>query len=289
MAHVDPSGDRCPLDSCVAAAGSLRQDVTTGSLRSPGEQLRKRASPPGGGPCYPPAVRRVTVLALIALLLIAACSEAASSEAPSQLETLTPIDEPIDEPTEEPLPTEPPPIEPVESFPTEAPPITPEPGPEESFPTEPPVIEPEPGRAGPATDCSDNAKEQEFWAKVVAAMDWDVYCPGLPAGWAIGADGGLWRSAGVGYAEISYRMRSGPQLKLSEGAYCQGADGCAPAGDEVGSASFGGLVGTLIAGSDGSWAVVADPDAEVSYLLVGQSIDEATFRELAAGMIRVEP
>lgn len=225
---------------------------------------------------------------MVLALAVASCSEAATSSEPpdeTPLETLTPLETP-----EESFPTEPPLEEPFpsdEPFPTDEPLDTP--APEESFPTEPPLITPPPGTSIPATSCSDNPAEQNFYAEVVTEMSWDAYCPGLPAGWHIGDAGGRWRSSGTGFLEISYEGPSGALLELSEGAFCAAADGCAPAGSDAGPASFGDLPGTLIAGSDGSWAVVVYPDADVSYLLVGRSIDEAAFRDLAAGMARVEP
>jgi hypothetical protein len=220
-------------------------------------------------------VRRVTTFALIVVfaLVVASCSEAATSSEPSDqalVETLTPLETP-----EESFPTEPPFEEPL--------------GSDEPFPSEEPLITPPPGTSISAIECSENANEQGFWARVVIEMDWDVYCPGLPAGWHIGDAGGRWRSTGTGFLEIFYEGPSGALLELKEGAFCATSDGCAPAGSDAGAAPFGDLSGTLIAGSDGSWAVVVDPSADVSYLLVGRSIDEATFRDLAAGMSRVEP
>jgi hypothetical protein len=233
-------------------------------------------------------VRRVTAcLAIVVLALVAAaCSEAASSSLPPEepLETLTPLETP-----EESFPTEPPLEEPFpsdEPFPTDEPLDTP--APEESFPTEPPLITPPPGTSIPAAACSENTSEQGFYATVAVEMDWDVYCPDLPARWHIGDAGGRWRSAGSGFFEIFYEGPSGALLELKEGDFCAQADGCVPAGSDAGAASFGDLAGTLTAGSDQSWAVVVDRGAEISYLLVGRSIDETTFRDLAARMSRVE-
>lgn len=237
-------------------------------------------------------MRRVTAIAVLVVfaLFISACSGAATSSEqpdPTPLETLTPLETP-----EESFPTEPPLEEPFPSdgsFPTEEPLPTEEPSPsEEPFPTEPPLITPPPGTSIPATACSENTSEQGFYATVALEMDWDVYCPDLPARWHIGDAGGRWRSAGSGFFEIFYEGPAGALLELKEGAFCARADGCAPAGSEAGAASFGEMAGTLIAGSDGSWAVVVDPGADVSYLLVGRSIDEAAFRDLAARMSRVE-
>jgi hypothetical protein len=245
---------------------------------------------PAISPCYPPAVRLVNILAIIVVLMAAACSGAESSVPPEQ--TLIVVT-PSPAPTEESFPPEPPLITPGPdgSFPSEPPLVTPEPGesapPDESFPPEPPLITPGPGTSGPVTACSDNVSEQDFYAKVVAVVDWDVYCPGLPAGWRLQA--GTYRLPGDGFLEISYVDRSGASLELGEGAFCDQADGCVPAGEDVGATPFGDRVATLVAGADGSWAIVVDRGAEVSWVLIGRSIDEASFRAIAAGMIRVEP
>jgi hypothetical protein len=238
-------------------------------------------------------VRRVIAhAAIVVLALVVASCGGASTSAPPDVslppETLTPLETP-----EESLPTEPPLEEPFptdEPVPTEEPPPTEEPLDtpplEEPFPTEPPLITPPPGTSIPATSCSDNTDEQVFYAAIVAAVGWDVYCPALPAGWHI--ETGRYRLAGDGFFEIAYENRSGDRLELSEGAFCDTADGCVPFGSDAGAASFGDMAGTLIAGSDGSWAVVVDRGAQISWLLIGRSIDEATFRDLAAGMVRVE-
>jgi hypothetical protein len=214
--------------------------------------------------------------------IVAACGGTATSPSAPPDETFpleTPTPALTDEPTAEPTPEE--------SFPTEPPLVTSEPTPEESFPTEPPLITPPPGTAVPATSCSDNVDEQTFYAAVVAKVDWAVYCPALPAGWRIVT--GHRDLNGRGFLEITYTDRSGARLELHEGAFCSQADGCVPAGEDAGAASFGDQAGTLVAGSDGSWAIVVDRGAQVSWLFVGRSIDEATFRELAANVLRVEP
>lgn len=249
-------------------------------------------------PCYPPAVHRVTILAVAVVLatVLAACSEASSSSAPPErslaVETLTPLEPAESFPTEPPLE---PPIDtpaPDESFPTEPPLDTPAPPeeslpPEGSFPPEPSLVTPPPGGSQPVTACSDSTDEQNFYAAVVAKVSWAVYCPGLPAGWRIVT--GHRETGRVSFLEISYTNRSGARLELREGMFCSQADGCVPAGSDAGAASFGDMAGTLVAGSDGSLAIVVDRGADVSWLLVGRSIDEATFRDLAANMIRVEP
>jgi len=177
-------------------------------------------------------VRRVTTLALslIVALVAASCSGTAASPEPSEqaVETLTPLETP-----EESFPTEPPLEEPLpsdEPFPSEEPIAS-----EEPLPSEPPLMTPAPGTSIPATECSDNTSEQDFYGKVAAGVGWDVYCPRLPAGWGIVT--GHYELTSGGFLQISYRLRSGARLQLSEGAFCDQADGCVPAGSDAQSIS----------------------------------------------------
>jgi hypothetical protein len=242
-------------------------------------------------------VRRVNtlpVIAILTMLIAAACGGASGpTDPPAQsfaIVTLPPA-------TADPFPTEPP-IEPPLETPapedtpapldTPAPEDTPAPldtpAPED---TPVPLETPPPGTSQPATACSANADEVSFYSAVVAKVSWAVYCPGLPAAWHIVT--GSYRTTGSGRLEIGYKTRAGSQLSLAEGAFCTTGDGCVPAGSDVGAAAFGDMAGTLIAGSDGSFAIVVDRGAAISWVLIGRSIDEATFRDLAANMIRVGP
>jgi hypothetical protein len=255
--------------------------MSSGSIPSWSASLPDARATARAPNCYPPAVRRVTILTLVLLVVFtaAACTGASTPSSAPPDDTF-PLDTPPIDQTDEPT-TEP---EPEESFPTEPPLVTSEP--EESFPTEPPLITSPPGSAIPAEACSESTDVQNFYATVVSRVDWDVYCPGLPTGWRIQT--GNYDVSGVGYFVISYTNRTGSRLELSEGSFCGAPTGCAYDGEDAGAASFGDLAGTLFAGSDGSWTIVADPGAGASYMLIGRSIDEATFRELAVNMARVE-
>jgi predicted small lipoprotein YifL len=216
------------------------------------------------------------MLAVVALML-AACGGGAPSATPEADASVDPTavteptteasadaassDTPTDEPTEEPTP------EPTEES-------TPEPTPSEPS-------------SGGASACAGTAENQDFYAVFAAAVDWTVYCPVLPKGWFV--ESGQYRLAGGGRMEIGYRGPDGARFTLQEGAFCSDADGCVPDGTELGSASLAGLDGTLVSGDDGSWAIVVDPGANPSWLIVGTGIDEEAFRTIAADLAPVAP
>jgi hypothetical protein len=156
-------------------------------------------------------------------------------------------------------------------------------------PTEEPSGEPTDeasSSAGPASACSGTAENQDFYAAAAAAVEWTVYCPVLPKGWFVVT--GRYRLAGGGRLEISYRGPSGASFTLREGAFCGDPDGCVPSGTELGAAAFGDLGGTLISADDGSWAIVVDPGANPSWLLVAEVASEAAIRDLGSSLVAVE-
>ena len=168
--------------------------------------------------------------------------------------------------------------------------------PETEEPTEEPSAEPTDSASAEPTDeastdpgsasaCTGTDENRDFYASVAAAVGWTVYCPVLPKGWFV--ESGQYRLAGGGRMEIGYRGPSGARITLHEGAFCSEADGCVPAGTEMGPSAFGDLDGTLIGADDGGWAVVVDAGQKPSWLIVGSSLDEAAFRKIAADLIAV--
>ena len=81
--------------------------------------------------------------------------------------------------------------------------------------------------------------------------------------------------------EISYRGPAGASFGLRQGAFCTTDGGCLPAGTDLGEASFGDLAGSFVSADDGSWALGVDAGADISWLAVGDGLDEATFRGFA--------
>lgn len=180
--------------------------------------------------------------------------------------------------TVEPTPTAEPTAEPT-AAPTEASTTSPTP-PEAS-------AEPTPtGAAGSADTCTGNDSNRTFFAQVAAAVDWPVYCPVLPARWSV--DSGQYRLAGGGWMRIAYKGPGGARFELSEGAFCDDADGCVSSGPDAGPAAFGDLSGTLVIGADGRYAVVVDRGADQSWLAIGIDLDVEIFKDFAANLVRIE-
>jgi hypothetical protein len=248
---------------------------------------RRRSSAPGRDRSDRHRSLPILLLIVVAVLVVA-CGGAAASGTP-EAGTASPTAgdaSPGDEVTPGPETSE----EPTES--AEAPETE---TPESEEPTEP--TEPsETASADPTDDassdpgaaaaCTGTAENRDFYGSVAAAVGWTVYCPVLPKGWFV--ESGQYRLAGGGRMEIGYRGPSGARFTLREGAFCSQADGCAPAGTEMGSSAFGDRDGTLIGADDGGWAIVVDAGEKPSWLIVGSSLDEAAFREIAADLIAVD-
>jgi hypothetical protein len=142
------------------------------------------------------------------------------------------------------------------------------------------------GGGGSVDSCTGNDSNRTFYAQVAAAVDWPVYCPVLPARWSV--DSGQYRLAGGGWMKIAYKGPGGARFELSEGAFCDAADGCVPSGPDSGAAAFGDLTGTLVLGTDGRYAVVVDRGADRSWLAVGVGLDVEVFKDFAANLVHVE-
>ncbi len=134
--------------------------------------------------------------------------------------------------------------------------------------------------------CAGNDDNKAFYAGAAANIDWPVYCPVLPARWVVST--GNYSGRGVGQLSISYRGPAGATLSLQEGAFCETSDGCVPPGTDSGEASFGDQPGTLITVDDGGFAIVVGRAETPSWLAVATGIDEATFRDIAAGFVRID-
>jgi hypothetical protein len=142
------------------------------------------------------------------------------------------------------------------------------------------------GASGPAERCTGSEDNQRFYRGLAEDVSWAAYCPILPSGWFV-VDGSYSLSGG-GSMEIAYRGPGGARIELAQGAFCDDADGCVPDGSDTGEAAFGDRVGTLLAGDDGSYSIVVDRAADVSWLLTGVGLDEPQVRSIAAALLRIE-
>ena len=146
------------------------------------------------------------------------------------------------------------------------------------------------GSASPASSplasaCSGSDDIRDFYAAIAEAVDWDVYCATLPDGWFV--EKGMYRLAGGGWMEITYRGPGEAHFGLREGAFCGEHGDCVPDGTDAGPAAFGDRDGVLVAVDDGSWALAVDRGATLAWLATGSSLDEAAFRGLAEALVRV--
>ena len=217
--------------------------------------------------------RPVLALALVALVSFAACGDGGES-------TDTPTNPPTGAATDVPIPTEatadPTPEPTVEPGATEAP--------ASDEPTEEPTDEPSPEASGAAAACTGNEQNQDFFASVAAAVDWPVLCL-AEDGWFVTT--GSYSLRDGGRLQIGYRGPGDATLEFREGYICEG-EGCAPPGVAIGDVTLGDLENAqLIQSDDGEFAIVADPDANPSWILVSNGLSGDQLTELAAGFATV--
>ncbi len=177
--------------------------------------------------------------------------------------------------TEEPTVTDEPAV-------TDEPTPTDEPAPsEEPTPTESPS-----GSAGidPAAACSGSTANRVFFAGVAQAVEWPVLCGVLPKGWFVSQ--GSYRLANGGRLIIGYKGPGCAMITLSEGAWCAAADGCVPAGSDLGAASLGPLAGPMYQTADG-FAILSAAGENPSWLMATKGLDQATTTSFAAALAQV--
>ena len=190
---------------------------------------------------------------------------------------------------------------PVPSLPSEAPSPTLQPSPSSSttdVPTDSPAATGSPSSTVPAssgasqpaeeavTACTGTDENRTFFLNASQNLDWPVYCPVLPARWYVTS--GTYSGRGVGQLSIGYQGPAGATLTLQEGGFCETSDGCVPAGNDTGDAAFGDRQGTLVTLDDGGYAIVVGRADTPSWLAVSTGMDEATFRQVAAGFVRLD-
>jgi hypothetical protein len=217
---------------------------------------------------------RSILLAAVLSAVLAACGQATSTDQPTDTgQPSSAAASPDASPTVAPV-SEPPGETPAESASTTPEPVTPEP---------PATAGATPADGtGSAASCSGSDENRDFFASMAAAVDWTVYCPVLGEGWFV--DDGRYRLAGGGWLEISYDGPGDARLILRQGAFCDSGDGCVPSGTEVGQVAFGDRTGTLVDGGDGTWSVVVERGAQLSWLLVVDGLGEDAVRAIAADL-----
>lgn len=271
------------------------------STRPPLRQARPRREGPN-----PAGVALLVGAAIVAVALLFAVNALVSSPGPtgSPGATATPTEgaqrteEPTERPTETPaesLTAEPTPtgtaggeptVEPTAGpTPTPSPEPTPAPTPE---PTPSGSVEPTPEPTpGPAAACTGSRDTKDFFEALAEQVPWDVYCADLPGGWFVKE--GRYRLAGGGWVEVSYDGPDGALLTLKEGFFCaEGPSVCAPRESELGAANFGDRAGLLVSLGGGDLAVYVSPDTPPSWTAMGEGLDQVTFTDLVAALVKVE-
>lgn len=135
-------------------------------------------------------------------------------------------------------------------------------------------------------DCAGTDDNRSFFSGAAEDLAWPVYCPVLPDGWFVTE--GTYRSAGIGWLQITYRGPGGATYSLHEGGFCDDGDGCVAAGTSSGDSPFGDQSGSLIVLDGGGYALVVDRGEHPSWLAVGNGLDEAAFRQVSAELVRLD-
>ena len=217
---------------------------------------------------------------LVAVLAVAGCigngPSAAASPSSSASTPSASVSTDTSSPTMQPSPS---------SSPTNGPTASPDATESPSATTSPST-----GSSRPAAEavktCTGTDENRAFFLNASQNLDWAVYCPVLPARWFVTS--GKYSGRGVGQLSIGYQGPAGATLTLQEGGFCETSDGCVPAGNDAGDAAFGDRQGTLVTLDDGGYAIVVGRAETPSWLAVATGMDEATFRQVAAGFVRLD-
>ena len=225
---------------------------------------------------------RLALLPFLVALVAGACISSSATPASPVVSSLAPVTAP-------PSRSAPP----SSGFPSIAPaPATPTPTPEptatpQPTPTEtPPGASPSPSGSGAAAGvegCTGNDDNRTFFAGAAAAYSWPVYCAVLPAHWFVNVG-----SRGGGKLDISYKGPNGARFELHEGAVCAAGVDCYPTGSDAGTADFGDRVASLIHVEDGGVVAIVDRGQRLSWMAIGQGMDDPTFVSLLGALIRLD-
>jgi hypothetical protein len=165
-------------------------------------------------------------------------------------------------------------------------PETPVPTPLATPSTEPTPTASSSDGTGSLADCSGSDDNRTFFGNAARDLGWPVYCAALPARWFVSA-GSYARGSG-GKLEIAYKGPDGARFELHEGAFCTTADGCVPDGTEFGNAAFGDQTATLLHLTDGRVAAVVDRGEKISWLAIGDGLEDAQFAAFTGALIRLD-
>ena len=151
---------------------------------------------------------------------------------------------------------------------------------------EPTVSSSPSGPDAAAATCTGKPDTKDFFVAIAEAVQWNVYCAVLPAGWSV--DSGVYHLARGGDLTISYKTATGGHLELREGHQCTDSpSACTPNSADIGPANLGDQAGELMA-LDGGFVLYVDAGQNPSWTATATGIDEATFRQLCAAATLVK-
>jgi len=209
------------------------------------------------------------------VIVAAACTTAANPTPIYIYTTATPRPTAPPTPVATPTPT---------PSPTPAPTDTPVPGSPTPVPAATPTGTPGPAPTGVAA-CTGNDTQQAFFADAAKKLPFGVYCGVLPGGWYFSAGNYTQPSGGV--FNVTYKGPGGAQIAIQEGAFCTtGAAACSPHDSVIGSATFGGLTGSLDAVGSG-FAIYVAPGTAAGYTAKGTGVSQGTFTSIVASLVKV--
>lgn len=229
-------------------------------------------------------MKRAVFVALAACLVVAACSSAKVT--PPPVATPTPTDVATDTPaaTDTPIATSTPVATPTPAAPSSASPVpTPTPAPSDT-----PTPGPSASTPSTASACTGTTDIQGYFADAAVELPFDVYCGSLPSKWYLQST--AFTVPHGGQLTIQYKRFSGGQLDISEGAFCTSSPAaCSPNVGVIGTASFGGLSGSLekFSASPDVFIIYVAPGTTNAYSIKGTNISQAEFVSLAADMVKV--
>ena len=220
-------------------------------------------------------IPRFAALTLAAGLVFAACSSGTPATL-APVPTPSPTETPTEAPTDTPAPTETPTLAPT-ALATATPAPT-------------PIPVQTPGVAGDPTTCTDWAKDSSFFTAAAHSLPSGYYCATLPSGWLLNSLAWAKPKTG-GWMTLNYHSKNKTQIiTIGEGNFCpQTADpsNCWTSVSSLGTASFGGLTGTLEQLSGGQFAVFVNPNTKTGYQIIGKGMTQSAFVAMAAAMVLI--
>jgi hypothetical protein len=189
-----------------------------------------------------------------------------------------------------PVPTSPATAAPTDT-PTAVVTATPTPAPTPTAaPTASPTAAPTPTLAASPTSAAaickgTTADLKELFVLGASKLPFDVYCAGvLPSTWWMQSASYVLPDGG--FLQAEYKNASGGVFGTWEGGWCPPEKACIGPGGVIGTASFGGMSGTLYLNVT-TYTLRIGTSTHPTYLMVGNGMTQAQFVAWAAGMVKV--